>query len=349
MMQKSKADPHRSRRLWVCLMIFFQFLSFQLIGIGEAATRGSAVACRKVYAISKSEYINLYDLSEVVHTQNNKIMGLALVDDIFLIVPFNNMQQARDFYSEAPKSQRTIVSDLLKSRTQSIEKSIAWLEQLGEKFNAEVSFRIKDSESLKKKIFDRALQFKKHGQFFSLNDLADVIGVRITVQPGSPLLTLESTQHWASLLKVNPDSIREIEIKGSSSDQAKGRFYSATHLKIEMSHLLELQVMTESMAVWHKWDHTHVYKPRRSFNQRTSSLLKIYSQHWVKLISQLDRAQSQHRNTILRVSAREAHLSEVMNLHDYNTKLLNKIGLKEDLGLSDTHVRRLQEIFFESN
>lgn len=163
--------------------------------------------------------------------------------------------------------------------------------QLKSTYQAEIYERLKTPESVHDKLLNRQDSFDREGKIFHLEDIKDVIGVRLVVPSDSILLErFYGKEDWATLLDIPKEKIFEIEEKGSFTDLKKNRFYRAIHLIIESDGGIsyELQIMSKAMSYWHKWDHQHVYKGKSNRTPRYQKTLQTYSRFWAQLIRLLE-------------------------------------------------------------
>ena len=62
----------------------------------------------------------------------------------------------------------------------------------------QLQFRMKDPESIRNKIFDRAQSHQEQGRVFRISNLHDFAGGRLIVDRGSALYSMSnSKKHWA--------------------------------------------------------------------------------------------------------------------------------------------------------
>lgn len=162
--------------------------------------------------------------------------------------------------------------------------------------SASMKTRIKDIDSLRNKIIDRAKAYSLQGHMFTFERLDDFIGVRLMLEPNSELLIPGDPEDPAVLRRfarhlgfVNNSAIEKIEFKGGAEDQEKQRYYRAVHVTVRMPDGIpvEVQLMSKSTAIWHQWDHPKVYKATTG-NPWQKSKLKYYSTFWIRLINTLE-------------------------------------------------------------
>tara|TARA_B110001454_G_scaffold219136_1_gene250326 strand:+ start:62817 stop:63938 length:1122 start_codon:yes stop_codon:yes gene_type:complete len=163
-------------------------------------------------------------------------------------------------------------------------------------YGASMKTRIKDIQSLRNKIIDRAKDYTLEGKIFTFERLDDFIGVRLMLEPDSELLVPGNPQspdvrrRFRNQLGFgNDQAIEKIEFKGGIEDQQKERFYRAVHVTVRMPDGIpvEVQLMSKSTAIWHQWDHPKVYKAKTG-NPGERAKLKYYSTFWIRLINTLE-------------------------------------------------------------
>lgn len=181
---------------------------------------------------------------------------------------------------------KEFISDLLWRAHSKHAEIIEHFKPLAINNRAEFRTRVKDIQSLRRKIIDRSKSYQSASKVFSVEELNDLIGIRFTLPEGSPLLNLKGdAAFFAKELNLSLDQITEVEVKGGKEDQKKGKYYQAIHLaiRIDAETRLELQLMSKAMYLWHVWDHPTVYKSKSTdvvYNEK----LKKYSQTWVRII-----------------------------------------------------------------
>ncbi|MFN9067546.1 MAG: hypothetical protein ACK5V3_09975, partial [Bdellovibrionales bacterium] len=187
--------------------------------------------------------------------------------------------------------QQKAVDEFINEVANHYEDVLDKLKPIAIKYHAQFNFRLKDPESLRNKIIERAKKYPESwGRLFQISDLHDVVGTRLIVKPGSPLHRFdESKLIWAQLLKIKPEQILEVEIKGSKADCNRGKCYRAVHLAIELSQgaRFELQIHSKGVSHWHGWDHRTVYKNEKLSSDEIKQY-KEYSQAWIKTIGLLE-------------------------------------------------------------
>ncbi len=167
---------------------------------------------------------------------------------------------------------------------------------------ASMKSRVKDLESFRDKIIDRA-----RAGFLDFDSINDAMGIRLVVSGASKLVapifdkSLDSNppenyqsdliSYYSSLLNLSKTQIiSNVVIKGRLNDRSKNKYYRAVHLTIDMDGFpVELQIMTKSMSVWHSWDHQRAYKPK-STDMKYVERLRSYSQYWAMLVRTIEDA-----------------------------------------------------------
>lgn len=205
-------------------------------------------------------------------------------------------------FSDISSEKKDIIKNLLWHSENRHEDIVNHFKPIAVQYKAEFRTRIKNIDSLRRKIMDRAAAVAKENQHYELNELNDLIGIRFTLPQDSILLRFktsssankeiverEEKEFFAKSLGLEPSQILEVEHKGEASDIAKGRYYRAIHLAIRPDNetRIELQLMSKAMYIWHSWDHPTVYKSKIS-DPEYKARLKKYSQTWVRLISSLE-------------------------------------------------------------
>ena len=244
---------------------------------------------------------------------------------------------------------RKMLTDLIQRRKISLTSTIDQVLNLSSALHGQITYRFKDASSLKTKIFDRLKKFNADGKPYRLIDLADVLGFRITLDPQSSMLRHAKKEDWAEWLGVDPKKIFELEIKGTESDIAAGKYYQALHFNIigKDGANFEVQVMSEPISVWHRWDHKNVYK-----NSDKSSVeftkLKKYSDFWGQLINVLSKGPVQKKTDLskaIRQHCVDWGLPVVNTLTELNVAILIKIELNPELGFTTEQFHSLNRIY----
>lgn len=222
----------------------------------------------------------------------------------------NSWVEVTRLFEQVPTEHKERVRRLLWSAERKREQLIEHFKPLAEKYRAQFKVRIKDINSLRRKILDKAASGS-----FSLDELNDLLGVRLVVPADSELVNYESAlreysrlnhlevqtealkekilkYHFADLFHLEKKSIIEVEIKGTHKEMEKGRYYRAIHLALRPDNetRVEVQIMTEGMQLWHSWDHPKVYKGKIA-NVEYKERLKKYSQSWVSMIRLIEDIQ----------------------------------------------------------
>lgn len=236
----------------------------------------------------------LYSVADLVRKQQDWLEVVIPTERGFEFQVVQDPVQAQKLLSSAPEAHRKKIEDSLNEVADHYQSIIEKLKAIAVYHRTQLQFRMKDPESIRNKIFDRAQSYQEQGRIFQIQDLHDIAGGRLIVDRGSPLYSMSnSKKHWAQLLKIPQNRIIEIEIKGNPEEQAKGKHYRAVHLIIahESGVRFELQVLTKAIKHWHKWDHAHVYKNTTSDKQYLERL-KSYSVNWVQIIRLLEDLKS---------------------------------------------------------
>lgn len=163
---------------------------------------------------------------------------------------------------------------------------------------AKMEARMKEFESFRDKLINQAKQAEMEGKTVPFTRIDDFNGVRL-VTPYRSDLTLpmregykmrkdEVKEYYARLLDIPVTSIERVDIKGDYSEMIQNKFYQAIHLTLVMHGVpVEVQIMSESMAAWHHWDHPKVYKTKIT-DENYKQELNRYSRFWARLIRSLE-------------------------------------------------------------
>ncbi len=289
---------------------------FILLTFSLSLQAASPFRCSQVYDFGIESQVLLSDFNEYLIVTNDRILGYYLLNDAFYLKEFSTLVEAENFYRRLPNLNKHLLTDMIRekkvlSKRIDLEKFMPALYKLAIEEKGQLFERVKELQSLKEKIADRINSFQQDGKTYRLSDVADTLGYRLTLPFSSRLLKFRSAAEWAQALKLPVSSILEVEIKGSEKDIQKGKYYSAVHLTVQspQGETLEIQVMSKAMAVWHKWDHTNVYKARLSADEINS--LKPYSRNWARLIYDVSQSPSRaERRTKLRAVAAELGADE---------------------------------------
>jgi ppGpp synthetase/RelA/SpoT-type nucleotidyltranferase len=236
----------------------------------------------------------LYSVADLVRKQQDWFEVVIPTERGFEFQVVHDPVHAQKLLSSVPEAHRKKIEDSLNEVADHYQSIIEKLKAIAIAHHTQLQFRMKDPESIRNKIIDRAQSYQRQGRIFQLQDLHDIAGARLVVDRGSALYSMsQSKKHWAQLLKIPQNQILKIEIKGNSEDQAKGKYYRAVHLIIahESGVRFELQVLTKAIKHWHRWDHGHVYK-NTSSDKAYLEKLKNYSVSWVKIIRLLEDLKS---------------------------------------------------------
>ena len=236
----------------------------------------------------------LYSVADLVRKEQDWFQVVIPTERGFEFQVVHDPVQAQKLQSSVPLVHRKKIEDSLNEVADHYQSIIEKLKSIAVTHRTQLQFRMKDPESIRNKIIDRAQSYQRQGRIFQIQDLHDIAGGRLVVERGSPLYTMsQSKKYWSQLLKIPQSRIIEIEIKGGPEDQAKGKFYRAVHLIIahESGVRFELQVLTKAVKHWHKWDHGHVYK-NASSDKAYLEKLKLYSVKWIQIIRLLEDLKS---------------------------------------------------------
>ena len=151
------------------------------------------------------------------------------------------------------------------------------LEKSG-KLNA-LEGRIKTLDSLRHKLFGKSLQ---KGAPTDLRDIADVLGFRFVLNDALDIAAVE-----ASLKETLGDMV--VTAKHVKNE----RGYAATHLigQTRRGDSFEIQLMSQRMETWSKWDHDLAYKAPANLDADYLYRLREYSKAVGEYIQALDRGE----------------------------------------------------------
>lgn len=210
-------------------------------------------------------------------------------------------QQVEDSFEGVSVFYRHIATTKMEQYVTGFKDVTRFFTDVARSQRATMKARLKDINSLKNKIIDRAKAYAADGKAFTFERLDDFIGVRLMLNHDSKLLvvikdpiaqaTPEMYQYFARELGFgdNVDAIVKIEFKGDMADIENGKFYKAAHVTVRMPDGIpvEVQLMSKNTAIWHQWDHPKVYKSQHSLGIERKKL-KFYSQFWIRLINSLE-------------------------------------------------------------
>lgn len=297
---------------WVLLSLF----------LTPVSTFADSVACYFFYNPSAPQQFiqnaNLSDLARlkgewfeiIVPQQNGEKLGFEykLVSD---------WRQVAESFEGISIADRSFVKVKLDEYVKGFRNVARYFSVVAKANGAGMKTRIKDIQSLRNKIIDRVKAYLEMGKVFTFERLDDFIGVRLMLDPDSDLLVQgdpespEVRQRFANHLGFeNVSAIEKIEFKGGPDDQAKERFYRATHITVRMPDGIpvEVQLMSKSTAIWHQWDHPKVYKATAT-NPWDKAMLKYYSTFWIRLINTLEDGRGEF--------ARAQAISELLELYGF--------------------------------
>lgn len=285
-------------------------LSMLSLGISLASftVQASSVVCAAFYdpAIYNELLVqeNIVDLARINGSEWFEVViphsiGASVSFEYQKVRGWDGVKKA---FEDVASSEKQIVYSRLSSSTHEFQNVVRYFQAIAKTFKAKMKARIKDITSLRNKLINRAKTQAKQGKWLSFDQVDDFIGVRFVLDAKSTLLaplqtpelfTPESIKEFfAKHLKLDAvDMISSVELKGGAEDSANNKFYRAIHitLKFPEDTPVELQLMTESMAAWHSWDHPRVYKAKTKDPDYLRSL-QIYSRFWVKMIRLLEDA-----------------------------------------------------------
>lgn len=215
---------------------------------------------------------------------------------------------------------------------------IASLRPVAEKFGAKFESRVKDADSSKGKIISRARSFHEDGEIYTPSKLYDLVGTRLIVPLDSHLVRMGSAHEgWARFLNVKPEQVLEVEVKGTTDDCRAGSCYRATHIALlhDSGVQWEIQVITQTMSDWAKWDHPTVYK-RSDVTPEYKKSLKAYSQGWVTMIRALENRKlyndksTRQIQRLLSDHGIEVDITKRGWLKKYDLRLAEKYGINSE-------------------
>lgn len=148
---------------------------------------------------------------------------------------------------------------------------------LGPDFGGRIDSRVKEAESLKAKIFEKALA---KGPKAPWTRITDILGLRITVADE----TIE-----ARVAQKIHDGLGKILVEEHERDFDRG--YHAHHLvgQLDEGPRFEIQVLTDRMARWSDWEHDRLYKPVEPLSDEARALLTSYAQALAQALRRADQ------------------------------------------------------------
>ena len=328
--------------------MFLRLISFALLCALQS--HSAAIRCESVYQLTQKEYIEHSHLDELVlATEDNQYLGLSIENFTFKLKTFKSWDAVKAFYKSVPMSERKMLTELIQQRKLSLSDTIGQVLNLSIAPQGQITYRFKDATSLKLKIFDRLKKFTSDKKNYKLIDLSDVLGFRITLNPQSNMLRHTGKEDWAEWLGINLKNIYELEIKGTDQDIAAGKYYRALHFNIigKDSTNFEVQVMSESMAVWHRWDHKNVYKNSDKASAEFNKLKK-YSEFWGQLIYSLSKGPAKTKTDFanaVRQHCVDWGLPIASTIAELNTAITKKSQLNPELGFSFEELQQLDQIY----
>lgn len=232
----------------------------------------------------------LYSIANLVRQNQEWFQVVIPTERGFEFQEVQDPVQVHKLISSVSDSQRVKIEDSLNEVADRYQSIINFLKEIAVNKRSQLQFRLKDPDSIRNKIIDRAKSYQRQGRFFQIKDLHDLAGGRLIVELNSPLyLFSDSKPEWALLLGIPQSQIMEIEIKGNPIEQSQGKYYRAVNLIIvhESGVRFELQVLSKAVKHWHKWDHSHVYKSS-NIDKQYLERLKNYSKTWIQTIRILE-------------------------------------------------------------
>lgn len=222
---------------------------------------------------------------------------------MFLQKAFNEQKKLNFLDLKKILNQAYKNKSFLESVLQDVAKHHNWgsLNSLPAQDRSLKSYRLKNYYRLKEKIFSRTLDKMKaklqrptSASFYKIDKVDDVLAARIIVKSSSPLLDKHFVKkHFSKILKKHKAYIVRIEKKGVDDVKASG--YNAIHVTIaNEKNRHEIQIMTESMSVWHKWEH-HIYKTKYQYSYEYRKALESYSTELAQMIKTLEKQISQKK------------------------------------------------------
>jgi ppGpp synthetase/RelA/SpoT-type nucleotidyltranferase len=232
-----------------------------------------------------------YSIADLYYTENGWMNVIVPTQNGFEIKKIENPLRLNKVVDAEVVANQKAVDAFINDVALHYENVIEKLKPIAIEHRAQFKFRLKDPDSLRNKIIERAKEFpESFGRLFKISDLHDVVGTRLIVKAGNPLHRFDESKNvWAKLLRIKPEQILEVEIKGKKEDCIRGKCYRAVHLAIELSRgvRFELQIQSRAVSHWHTWDHRTVYKnPKLSGDEKKQ--YREYSQAWMKTISLLE-------------------------------------------------------------
>lgn len=206
-------------------------------------------------------------------------------------------EAVEDSFAETGIYERQVATAKLDEYVKGFKNITRHFAKVAQTQRATMKARIKDINSLRNKIIDRAKDYTAEGKVFTFERLDDFIGVRLMMEPDTILSRIIKNRDGADNVSFrryfakelgfdpNTDAISKVEFKGGAEDNAKGKFYRAAHVTVRMPDGIpvEVQLMSKNTAIWHEWDHPKVYKSGRTGAELMR--LKKYSQLWIRLIN----------------------------------------------------------------
>lgn len=253
--------------------------------VGPALVLGRAKQCLFSY-FSPKQIITYEKLQDLVDFHNEWYEVVIPTERGFEYHQTKSWLEVEKSLENLETEQKEFISDLLWRAHGKHSEVVEHFKPIAIQNRAELRTRVKDVHSLRRKIIDRSKSFQSASKVFSIEELNDLIGIRFTLPEGANLLNFKGdVEFFAKQLNLSTKQIVEVEIKGNSEDQKKGKFYRAIHLALrpDSETRVEVQLMSKAMYLWHSWDHPTVYKSK-SADGVYREKLKKYSQAWVRII-----------------------------------------------------------------
>jgi ppGpp synthetase/RelA/SpoT-type nucleotidyltranferase len=236
-----------------------------------------------------------YSISDLYYNENGWMNVVVPTQNGFEITKIENPLRLHQVVDAKAVENQKAVDEFINDVALHYEDVIEKLKPIAIEYHAQFKFRLKDPNSLRNKIIERAKKYPEDfGRLFKISDLHDVVGARLIVKVGNPLHRFdESKEVWAKLLKIKPSQILEVEVKGKKEECQGGKCYRAVHLAIELSRgvRFELQIHSRAVSHWHGWDHKTVYKNPK-LEGEAKKQHRAYSQAWIKTITLLEDIRS---------------------------------------------------------
>jgi len=256
-----------------------------------------------------------YSVSNLIRQEQDWLQVVIPTERGFEFQQVQNPIEAQNIMSSVSNSQRVKIENSLNEVADHYQSIIYQLKNIAIAHKTQLQFRLKDPDSIRNKIIDRAQAYQQRGQIFQINDFHDLAGGRLIVRLDSSLYSMTTSKaKWARLLGIQQNQILEVEIKGNSKDQEHGKLYRAVHLIVrhESGVRFELQILSKAVKHWHKWDHSHVYKNSTSDHEYLEKL-KSYSKAWIQTIRLLEDLKLNPESQLIKSELLEMHKDSGVN------------------------------------